>query len=239
MWQRSLTVISVLLALVGIGLTWHSLRSKSPYYAVKGTNLASASMSKYGDLELRFAGRPVPRATVTYIGFWNEGREAIRREDIAPSDPIRVEMLHGASIMSCKIVKSSREVINAQLDLTDRKSPRILFDFLGHNDWVRIQVLHTGGNPSDCRIAGTIIDCDKGIGELSGDPPRAPYIAVLGFLCFSFIFGVYQLIRSKHLADESPERSSLYKYFAWLMMTLSLAGTLVVLYPQMTRVVLP
>ena len=161
--------IGVVLALVGIGLTWYSIRSKSPCYAISGTSLASpSSIGKYGDLEIRFSGRKVKQVTVTHICLWNSGRDTIRQGDIAPADPIRVTLNPGYEILSCKVTGCSRPVVAAKTYSIEPDDPfetpnMVTFDFLDYQDWVVIQVLHTADKPDDCSLAGTVMGSRSGL----------------------------------------------------------------------------
>lgn len=154
-------IVTLLLAVLGVGLAvWYGSKSKKPVYAISGTSLATSSISKYGNLKLIFNDKPVPQATVTNILLWNAGRETIRRDDIAPGDPIRVSLHNEAKLLSCKILRSGRKVTAAKLNATNG---RITFDFLDGGDWVLLQALHTGDKPEDCSVAGTIMGCRQGL----------------------------------------------------------------------------
>lgn len=154
----SILMFILAIASLAVGF-WYGSKSKKPMYAISGVNLVPSSVGKYGNLEILSDGMPVPQVTVTNICFWNGGRETIKRSDIAKRNPIRVSNVSNVKILSCKLVKSSRNVIGAKLEEMNGNSPRVVFDFMDNNDYVLLQVLHTGKSVRDCRIAGTIIGC--------------------------------------------------------------------------------
>lgn len=155
------TGLSVLLAILSIALGMYAIKSKEPVYAVKGMNLVSSSLSQYGNLKISFGDKPVRQVTVTYVGLANDGREPIRREDIASKDPIRICMRGGAKMLSCKIVGVSNKVIDASLVGPSLDEPEVRFEYLGERDWIGIQVLHTGAKADDCQLRGTVIGCGE------------------------------------------------------------------------------
>ena len=206
--------ITVVVAVIGIGVTlYFGKKCREPMYAISGTNLASSSISQYGDLGIRFAGKPVQQVTVTHICFWNAGRETIRKEDIAEKGPIKITApayQRGVRILSCDVVDWSRAVINACVkkhvishtvpDDPFAEEPaqkpmevihfEVLFDFLDKDDYILFQVLHTGKSPEDCCLSGTVKGCKQGIRRVSREAEMKGLLAagrgILGLLIYMF-----------------------------------------------------
>lgn len=199
---------------------WYGSKSKAPSYAVSGTNLVSTSLGKYDKLRIVYGKETVARATVTNLVFWNAGRETIRQEDIAPSDPIRVNLQNGAKPLSCNIVKSSRKVIRARLDGFQEMatSPRITFDFLDNDDWILLQVLHTGGKPDDCTIAGTVMGCKHGIRKVKPDSKSfVPFlIFIVVMIGTVYLLGLV-MEKTRRLRKGKDDLSLPYRCMDWML----------------------
>lgn len=182
--------LSCVLAAVAIVIGYFGLKWKSPMYYIAGTNEVSPSpINKYEDLELRFRGERINAVTLTRICLWNAGRELILKEHIAPKDSVRVvsHVPSGARPLACEVVACSTAVLNAsvkqQVEVhdnpfaedpdqqhTERVWFDVSFDFLAHNDWILLHVLHTGSKPDDFWLEGTVMGCKHGIRRL---PPEA------------------------------------------------------------------
>jgi hypothetical protein len=106
-WNLIGGIVGILSLVIAVIFYLLSVKEKDPCYAVAGMNLASSSISKYGDLEIRYANKIVPRITVTNICFANTGREPIRKTDIAAIDPLRLECNPNTRILSCKMVAAA------------------------------------------------------------------------------------------------------------------------------------
>ena len=117
-------------------------------------------------LEIKYNGNPIKNLAVTRIVIWNKGRDPIKREDIAPKDPIAIhfrEDVIGDPTVSPPAQTSPN---NVSLKKENRKII-IDFDFLDFEDGAIIQVFHTsrlildlGTNPSEL-IAAMNEDGDK------------------------------------------------------------------------------
>ena len=158
-------ILSLLLAAIGIVIALQATRIKSPRYAISGMNLASTvSSSEYGDLRVLWNGEVLPRITVTNICIWNAGRDTIDGADIA--EPFTIRVKNGANIRSVKILAASRPEIKAGPNQAKWTMPIVMFKFLDHNDWILVQVLHTGSKPDDCYVDGTVKGCGDGIPQV-------------------------------------------------------------------------
>lgn len=185
-----INILFVILTIITIVLGYLALRRRRPIYAVCGTTLISSSaVEAYPGLEIRFHGEQVEGATVSEICLWNAGNETIRKEDIAPTDSLRVVAIDPtctAKIISCEMVSASRKQVNASLTREEQVLPNpfaetpeeeevedvryiLSFDFLEHDDYIHIRAIHTGSRPDSCNIKGTVIGCKGGVKRLYGE----------------------------------------------------------------------
>jgi len=105
-------------------------------------------------------------AFLRFIQLGNLGKEPIRRDDIAPGDPLRLEV-DGARVLDMAVSAVSRDVINFGLTPFSespggKTSSLMSFDFLDSQDGALIRVL-TDNAAARLRIAGTIIGMPQGV----------------------------------------------------------------------------
>ena len=114
----------------------------------------------------------VDAAFVTYLVFANFGKEPLRSQDIATSNPLRIE-IQGVRVLDISLAGSHREVNRISLksvDLDkDKASAEIHFDFLDFRDGGLFRVLSTS-RAENLQLAGDIIGMPEGIGRT--DQPR-------------------------------------------------------------------
>ncbi len=108
----------------------------------------------------------VKGACLRFIQLGNLGKEPIRLNDIAPGDPLRVEVMD-AKVLDMAISGVSRDVINFRLapfqELPDGATTGLIsFDFLDSLDGAVIRVL-TDSVTARIRVLGTIIGMPQGI----------------------------------------------------------------------------
>jgi hypothetical protein len=92
----------VAVGLIGIALACYfylaGRRVKDLRWTVRSVNIIQGYRSKVEDLHVSYRGVDVENLTVSKILVWNEGRETIDRDDIAPADPLRVATRDGVRI---------------------------------------------------------------------------------------------------------------------------------------------
>jgi hypothetical protein len=162
-WALSILGVA---ATVAVGYLSYRLSKKEPrpVYVVAGNILVKGDPTK--DIEVRYKERPVPLATSTIIGFWNAGREPIRRADLVESHPLRIILDQKSEILDARIGAVTRPDLDFRCS-ADTKSSSVDFDFsfLNHHDGATIEILHTCSNPFSVGIEGTIIG-------INGPPQR-------------------------------------------------------------------
>ena len=98
---------------------------------------------------------------VTFLRFANFGIEPIRKEDIAPSNPLRVEVT-GTRILDIGLSAISREVCRIALGNTTENGVSLSFDFLDYRDGAVLKIL-TESRPKYLRLNGDIIGMPQGL----------------------------------------------------------------------------
>lgn len=101
----------------------------------------------------------------TFLKFANLGKESIRGTDIAPANPIKIN-IEGTRTLDIQIAGITRKVNNVslrnQVMEQERASAEVYFDFLDNKDGALIQVL-TVGNKGKISLSGDIIGMPEGI----------------------------------------------------------------------------
>lgn len=140
------------------------------------------------------------------ITLGNIGREPVRREDIAPSDPLRV-VVENAKVLDIAHAGISRAVINFDVAPFEEKGDELAdsilsFDFMDYRDAASVRVL-TDSAEARISIRGTIIGMPEGVREQDE----------LGTLIkFPFV--------RRHLEK--------FAIAAWMILSLSISMTLIV-----------
>src|SRR4030042_3979062 len=102
---------------------------------------------------------------VRFLRFANLGREPIRRDDIAPANPIKV-VIEGTRTLDIALEGITRSVnkaaISGQVLSENLSCANISFDFLDYKDGALIKVLTVSGN-NELKLSGDVIGMPEGI----------------------------------------------------------------------------
>lgn len=113
----------------------------------------------------------IEAAYVTYLRFANFGREPIRREDIAPSNPLLVKV-SGVRVLDITLAGVNREVAQVGLgDLVLQEEgafATISFDFLDYEDGGLIRILTTDRKDAEIDLMGDVIGMPSGVFRTDG-----------------------------------------------------------------------
>lgn len=107
----------------------------------------------------------IKSAHVRFLRFANLGKEPIRREDIAPANPVAV-IVQGVRTLDISLAGVTRSVNKLEISelsiSEDVSRAEIEFDFLDYQDGGVIKILTQGGKGST-RLSGDIIGMPSGI----------------------------------------------------------------------------
>ncbi len=170
-------IFGIVLAIISLAAAYYFFvrgkRQKEPVYAVRSGALISPvqrdvidsvleEAAHEGQLEIFYNGQPVSDFASTRIAFWNQGREAMRHEDIAKHAPLVISAIDQTSILSAKIIASTDPENLFDVFRQGTKSVKIEFDFLNYGQGAIIQLLHTGDTfPNGLSFDGVIIGGEK------------------------------------------------------------------------------
>lgn len=138
-----------------------SKREKRPCFNKQSYVLVQDRLSKIDAIQILYRGQSIRNLTLTKLAIWNGGRDPIDRQDVAPTDPIRIEIVGTADLLSSELTHSTTRANNfsIQPDLTEKKIT-ISFDYFGRNEGILLDIYHTGWN-DDVVLKGTVKGVSK------------------------------------------------------------------------------
>ena len=159
-----LNFVFFVLAIVGLILSFYfyhkAKRDKSPVFVKRTFKLIQQNVIKLENLEIKYEGRIVENLSLTKLAFWNYGREALRKDDIALNDPLLISS-SGKTIIYDVEISYQNKVNSFSVDKMDDHCVNLNFDFLNHNDGVVLDIYHSGNDGSDILLTGTLIGAKK------------------------------------------------------------------------------
>ena len=107
--------------------------------------LDKISDDEVSDIEVRVEGKEVDILVVSKIVIWNGGNMVINPEDIAPSDPIAINMGDQTKVFAISIIDSNSAI---NFSATEVETParetviRLRFDYLDPGEAIGIKIIH-------------------------------------------------------------------------------------------------
>ncbi len=159
-----LNVVFLVVALIGVFATIFfyvkSIRKREPTFSIRSINLVLEKINKIDGLEISFQEEKIDNLSVSKIAFYNNGKETIRRDDIAPKDPIRIIIDNKYKILDADILFQKKQANNFEIK-NDGKQVEVLFDYIDYAEGAVFQLIHTGKSSDDLEIKGTVFGSDK------------------------------------------------------------------------------
>jgi hypothetical protein len=194
-----LAAVASIVGLVYTVLAWkrERTREKRLAFEVRGGPPLARSRN-LGDFELRLifsadggkTDEAIGAAYVTYGLLANLGREPIRRGDIAPANPLRIEV-DGARVLTIEVERATRSVCQISLGTASASgnttAAPLTFDFLDGADGALIRIL-SDGRPSDVRLVGDVIGMPSGIYTAPDNPEQGKLITTLQVVLYTALF---------------------------------------------------
>ena len=155
------TVVAVVAVIVAVYFGVKTSKTRDPRYRRHSTNLVKDFTSTVKSVQMLYNSIPISNLTVTKILFWNAGRETIRANDITPADPLRISTLNGGQILEYTLLKMNNPPSEFHLEIRDKATINLSFNFLEKNQGAIIQIFHTGSQDKDIVLEGTVIGGHK------------------------------------------------------------------------------
>lgn len=148
-------ILAIASVTVSILLYFKSKKSKDPIYLTKSYSIIDDYISAINGLEIKYQEHEIKRLTISKVAFWNGGRDTINRDDIAPSDKLRIEVEGDGEIISARPILEKRDAININA-IVQNNQAYIGFDFLDYGDGGIFEIYHTGSADIPLKLNGTI-----------------------------------------------------------------------------------
>jgi hypothetical protein len=139
-----------------------STRKKEVLYTKVNVKIIQNYNKEISDFVSKYKEKSVDSITVTRYLLWNNSSQAIRKNDIAPKDPLQFSVTSGYKILDAKIIypkDSLNGFMLSELKKTNNFT-KLSFDFINKDEGAIIQIIHTG-ETNNIRFTGTIIDFKK------------------------------------------------------------------------------
>lgn len=189
--------VGTVIGLIGIGVAFELYRRSRVrprlFYQERFTRVVGSPEAAFpSEVEIRFAGSPVPRVSKSTIVFWNGGSSTARGSDIVEADPIRLRFQDGCQVLQAQIAVASRPVNGVMVTRHDHDAVEISFDFLDPGDGCVVEILHTDSKRTS-RVSGTVRGIPRGVewrGRIREPVKRAAGFVPVLVLAVGTAFGV-------------------------------------------------
>lgn len=167
-------IITIVLSVIAILLSFIFFQKGKQKFSINHYTESTLLIDKKNtekpdDVEIYFSKKPVDKLYKTLIYIWNSGNQTIRKNDLNTIDKFRIDIENDSEILSIKIVKTTRNVINFSLNnLINSQIHEIVFDYLDPNDGVVVEIFHNG-SLNDLKLKGTIVGISDLIGNKNSD----------------------------------------------------------------------
>jgi hypothetical protein len=197
-----LAVLGVVLAVV---FYIRSQKNKTPCFDCASNTLIEGLHKSLDGLEVRYKGVSQERITITKVVFWNDGRETIDCNDLVQKDPLRIVCPSEIEILDVQVVSDNSDlnsiVVGDSVSDEESRHYPISFEYLDHEEYFVVQLIHNGDASMDISIEGKI----KGVKSITNVSDASAVLKILMYIPF---MGPFEALLSSPI---------LYKYIASLM----------------------
>ena len=137
-------------------------RKKEVLYTKANVKITQNYNKKISNFVSKYKNMSVDSITMTRYLLWNNSSQAIRKNDIAPRDPLQFSVASGYKILDIKIIYPRNSLNGFMLSKPIKKNnfTKLSFDFINENEGLIVQIIHTGKS-KNIYFSGTIIDFKK------------------------------------------------------------------------------
>lgn len=139
------TPISAIALILSIIFFLSGRKKRSLMYDIISTPLVTDEMTDIPGLEVLFEGQPMKNITSTTVEFLNTGNQLLEPSDFAVRQPLSLSV-SGQFLLGQTGVQAQADNPNSipNIELIDDHTGSLTFDFLEHNKFFEITLLHTG-----------------------------------------------------------------------------------------------
>lgn len=153
----ALGIIGIILAIYFYFL---SKKERIPCFEVNSKTLIEGLNRTLEGIQLHYKGIQQERITVSKLSFWNAGTETIDARDLVEADPIGISFPLNIQILDIQVISVSAKSNSVELgEPVTREAINFLpvtFEYLDHNDFFVVQIVHNGSDREKIRISGKV-----------------------------------------------------------------------------------
>ena len=137
-----LASVSILLSLV---LYIKSRKYKRPCFNIRTFQLIEDSVNKIEAVEIRYQGERVQNLSLTKLALWNRGNDTVNIQDVASTDPLRIEIGPPAKLLGAELIYTTNPANNFRiLPNLQTGEVKIDFEYFHTYEGMVVQLYHTG-----------------------------------------------------------------------------------------------
>jgi len=104
----TLAVCSIIISIV---LYRRNQKEKIPVYHMRHFSLLRKQIQSIKKLKILYEEKELDKLTLTRVALWNNGRDTINHSDLAPSDPLRIQMNEDCFITQANYLSIIQEAV--------------------------------------------------------------------------------------------------------------------------------
>jgi hypothetical protein len=131
---------------------------RQPTYAIDKRVIFEDLGKVHPDLSISFRQDPVPNLALTTIRIWNEGRIAIRSQDVSTHDPLSIVVPNDVTQLHIEVTATSGPAGGFSLGGTIDGVTPIVFEVMDNLQGCEVAILHTLGSGGYLKVRGTFIE---------------------------------------------------------------------------------
>jgi hypothetical protein len=201
-WSLLSTIVFGCFGIAGVVLMIRASRKKRPVWDYFVREIIGLGSDAPPEVKVSFNDREIKELYRAVIVFFNNGNQAIRREDVVKS--VVVDFGDGQILKDPVLLAISREENDFSVNRVEDNRLELGFEYLGHRDGACIEVLHSGGKlPA---IGGTIIDTPIKRVRGFAEEMKSPSVVGAVMMGIGFVFvAVYAGIMLSYLLSHMTE----------------------------------
>ncbi len=123
-------------------------RKKGLSYIIDSKTLIQNKKCNFEKLSIKYDDIDISNMTISNVTIWNSGNTVINSNDIVKGYELTIKVPDDICILDVTTLLENDETNKFVVTRTDEKTIQIMFDYVGINDGVVIQVIHTGNKKS-------------------------------------------------------------------------------------------
>jgi hypothetical protein len=199
-----LSIIATFFAVLSVYLGYLVIKYQKPVFIKETVNIIDSEAIQEitqsdRNLVIRYIPEPEPitNLSATYITFWNAGNIRINQDDIPKNIPICVKAKQNVKIFRLRIMKlkpeNGIEYFHGEKypEPADENRHCYKFEYLGKDEGIKIQLIHSGKSSEDIEFSGKTKDFGafKDISNQGKKRNRAEFISsIIGSIVFTASF---------------------------------------------------